>query len=201
MQNPIPKDLIPDPLILNPSTLLLHCCCAGCAGGIITALMHSGITPTVLFYNPNIHPENEYLLRKAETVIFLNTHAVPFMDSDYDPQRWFEATTGLEHEPERGERCRVCFTFRLDHAARLARDNGFKVFTSTLGISRWKDIDQVNAAGQKAAEKYGVTYWDYNWRKKGGQDLIREVIRRENFYQQTYCGCQYSLNTSQNHPS
>ncbi len=118
---------------------------------------------------------------------------VPFIDSDYEPDRWFTATAGLENELQRGKRCSICFELRLDYAARLAKEQGFEVFTSSFGISRWKDMDQVNAAGEKAAQKYGIQYWDYNWRKNGGQDLMREITRQQDFYQQTYCGCQYSL--------
>ena len=194
MSNPIviPKNLIPDPLIHNPS-ILLHCCCAPCSGGIITSLLDSGLMPTVLFYNPNIHPEDEYLLRKRTLTAFLEKTHVPFIDSDYNPDRWRKTTNGLEQEPQRGKRCSLCFQIRLDYSARLAAEKGFRILSSSFGISRWKDMDQVNQAGQQAAKKYNVIYWDYNWRKNGGQDLMREVTRRETFYEQTYCGCRYSV--------
>jgi len=150
--------------------------------------------PTVLFYNPNIHPEEEYLLRKRTLTAFLKKMGVAFIDSDYDPHTWFAATTGMEEEPQRGKRCTLCFQIRLNYSAKFANDNGFKVFTSSFGISRWKDMDQVNQAGRKAGEKYGVLYWDYHWRKGGGQDLMREITRQEAFYEQKYCGCRYSQN-------
>ena len=177
----------------NVKNILFHCCCAPCSGGIIRTLLHSGITPTVLFYNPNIHPEEEYALRKATLMTFLEKLMLPFIDADYDPDRWLSATAGLKDEPQRGKRCTVCFELRLDYTAHIAKEKGFSVFATSCGISRWKDMDQVNRAGEKAAQKYGVTYWDYNWRKHGGQDLMREVTRQEDCYQQTYCGCRYSI--------
>lgn len=184
---------LPESLLLNPS-ILLHCCCAPCSGGIITTLIRSGITPTVLFYNPNIHPEEEYRKRKHVLTDFLKKIKIPFVDADYDPDTWFNATTGMEEEPQRGKRCSTCFQIRLEYSAKFAKDNGFKIFTSSFGISRWKDMDQVNQAGRTAGEKYGVLYWDYNWRKNRGQELMREVTLQEAFYQQNYCGCRYSLN-------
>lgn len=193
MTNPIiPKDLIPDPVILNPSTLLLHCCCAPCSGGIIRTLINAGILPTVLFYNPNIHPEEEYDLRKKTLITFLEKEDIPFIDSDYGHESWIKQTKGLENEPQRGRRCSECFGLRLEFSAKFAKENGFNVFTSSFGVSRWKDMDQVNQAGEEAAKKYGTIYWNYNWRKNGIQELMQETARQEQFYRQTYCGCEYS---------
>lgn len=190
----ISKNCIPESLMLHPSSLILHCCCAPCSGGIITALLEFGITPTVLFYNPNIHPEDEYLLRKRTLTAFLEKKHVPFFDSDYTPDLWFNTTAGMENEPQRGKRCSACFQMRLEYSAQFAKNNGFNIFTSSFGISRWKNMEQVNQAGKIAGEKYGILYWDYNWRKNGGQDLMRETTRQEGFYEQKYCGCRYSLN-------
>lgn len=187
----IPKNFFPNPLIHNPS-ILLHCCCAPCSGGIITSLLNSQINPTILFYNPNIHPQEEYEKRKKTLIPFLKKNNLTFIDSDYNPNYWSNLTEGMESEPQQGKRCFICFKMRLEYSANLAKERGFKIFTSSFGISRWKNIDQVNQAGREAAEKYGVIYWDYNWRKQGGQDLMREITRKENFYQQTWCGCQYS---------
>ncbi|MBN1870689.1 MAG: epoxyqueuosine reductase QueH [Candidatus Omnitrophica bacterium] len=173
--------------------VLLHCCCAPCSGGIIETLLKADIAPTILFYNPNIHPQEEYEKRKEELIRFAVKKNVPFADSDYDLDTWFERVKGLEDEPERGARCSVCFDMRLERSALFAHENGFAVFTSNLGISRFKDMDQVNAAGLHAASRYpGLIYWTYNWRSGNGMTLMRQVAKNENFYRQKYCGCVYS---------
>jgi len=181
---------------LGETNVLLHCCCAPCSGGIILTLKESGIKPTVLFYNPNIHPQEEYALRKSTLLKFLTKEEIDFIDADYTPDDWFARTKGLEEEPQRGRRCDQCFLMRLEYAARLARDQGFKIFTSSFGISRWKDMDQVNRAGHAAANQYGVIYWDFNWRKNNGSLFASQVAKNEGFYIQRYCGCRYSLNHS-----
>ncbi|AMD85613.1 hypothetical protein SAMN05444369_10459 [Capnocytophaga haemolytica] len=174
--------------------LLLHTCCAPCSGGIIEAIIASGIDFTIYFYNPNIHPRKEYDLRKDENIRFAEQCGVPIIDADYDPDIWYARVKGMEFEPERGKRCEVCFDMRLERAALYAYEHGFDVMSSSLGISRWKNFDQVTQSGQKAVSRYeGLTYWDYNWRKKGGQACMLNICKREKFYMQEYCGCAYSL--------
>jgi len=115
------------------------------------------------------------------------------------------ATTGLrargmEFEPERGIRCTMCFDMRFERTALYAHEHGFEVFTSSLGISRWKDMQQINDCGARAAARYDrLTYWDYNWRKGGGSARMIEISKREKFYQQEYCGCAYSLRDTNQH--
>ena len=83
---------------------------------------------------------------------------------------------------------------RFERTALYAHEHGFPVYTSSLGISRWKDMDQINTSGIKAANRYeNVAYWTYNWRKKGGSARMYEIAKRENMYKQEYCGCVYSL--------
>jgi hypothetical protein len=158
------------------------------------AMAASGVDYTIFFYNPNIHPRAEYELRKRENIRFAEASGVPFVDADYDLDRWFERAKGMELEPERGARCTMCFDMRFERTALYAHEHGFPVITSCLGISRWKDMDQVNASGERAAARYpGVTYWTHNWRRKGGSERMVEISKRERFYQQEYCGCVYSL--------
>lgn len=174
--------------------LLLHSCCAPCSGEIMERFIASNIDFTIFFYNPNIHPLKEYLLRKDENIRFAGKHQIAFVDADYDPDEWFKRAKGLENEPERGVRCTMCFDMRFERTALYAFEHGFTLFTSSLGISRWKDFDQINHSGQRAAEHYpNLSYWDFNWRKEGGSERMIEVSKRENFYQQEYCGCVYSL--------
>ncbi len=180
--------------------VLLHSCCAPCAGPIMDDILGAGIRFTVLFYNPNIHPEAEYTLRKEENIRYAQKLGVDFIDLDYDKDRWFERVRGLEWEPERGARCTACFDMRFERSALFAVEHGFTVFTSTLGISRWKDMNQINACGQRAAQRYpNLHYWDYNWRKQGGSQRMIEIAKAEQFYQQEYCGCVYSLRDSNRH--
>ncbi|MGD9895946.1 MAG: epoxyqueuosine reductase QueH [Candidatus Methylacidiphilaceae bacterium] len=174
--------------------VLLHSCCAPCSGAVMESILATGAELTVFFYNPNIHPRPEYELRKRENIAFAQKLSVPFVDADYDPSNWFARVRGLEWEPERGARCTVCFSLRFERTALYAAENDFPVFTSSLGISRWKDFDQVTQAGVRAASRYpGLTYWTYNWRKRGGSERMIALSRQEEFYQQEYCGCLYSL--------
>ena len=158
------------------------------------ALVAAGVDFTIFFYNPNIHPRQEYEIRKNENIEFAKKMNIPFIDADYDTTNWFSRIEGLEMEPERGKRCTSCFDMRFERTALYAHEYGFNVITSSLGISRWKDMDQVNGCGERAAGRYpGMIYWTYNWRKGGGSSRMYEISKRENFYQQEYCGCVYSL--------
>jgi len=174
--------------------LLLHSCCAPCAGEVMEAVAASDIETTVYFYNPNIHPIEEYTIRKDENKRFCDQLGFEFIDADYDKENWFERIKGLEEEPERGERCTKCFDMRFERSALYAHENDYPLFATTLGISRWKDLNQVNEAGLRAAHRYSnLSYWDFNWRKKGGSARMIEISKREKFYQQEYCGCVFSL--------
>ncbi|MGX6960107.1 MAG: epoxyqueuosine reductase QueH [Rickettsia endosymbiont of Pentastiridius leporinus] len=174
--------------------VLLHCCCAPCVGPLMEKMIDSGIKYTLFFYNPNIHPKKEYELRKNENIKFAKKHNIEFIDADYDPQNWFKRAKGMEFEPERGKRCSMCFDMRFERTALYAYENGFKVISSSLGISRWKDMNQINESGVRAASHYdGITYWTYNWRKDGGASRMYEIAKEENFYKQEFCGCVYSL--------
>lgn len=127
---------------------------------------------------------------------------VEVVDGDWDHNTWLEAVKGLENEPERGRRCSVCFSVRLRATAKLAHDRGIARFTTTLASSRWKNFDQVNAAGQEAAEHYAdVQYWDKNWRKDGLQDRRNALLKFYGFYNQTWCGCEFSYRDAQKRAS
>ena len=176
------------------SKLLLHSCCAPCAGEIMEAVAASGIDTTIYFYNPNIHPKEEYEIRKDENIRFAEKLGFDFIDADYDKENWFERIKGLENEPERGKRCTVCFDMRFERTALYAHENNFKIFATTLGISRWKNLEQINNSGLKAAKRYnGLGFWNFNWRKQGGSSRMLEISKKEKFYKQEYCGCVYSL--------
>ena len=197
MSNPLSLENYSRPELEMPGRekkLLLHSCCAPCAGEIMEAVAESKIDTTVFFYNPNIHPQEEYEIRKEENIRFCEKLGFNFVDADYDKDNWFKRVKGLEDEPERGARCTQCFDMRFERSALYAQENNFKVYATTLGISRWKDMNQINSSGKRAADRYEeVKYWDFNWRKQGGASRMIEISKREEFYQQEYCGCVYSL--------
>ncbi|MGK3126871.1 epoxyqueuosine reductase QueH [Candidatus Pantoea formicae] len=188
------------PLPNGHNKVLLHSCCAPCSGEVMEAMLASGIDYTIFFYNPNIHPLKEYELRKEENIRFAEQFGVPFVDADYDKDNWFDRARGMEWEPERGIRCTMCFDMRFERTALYAHEHGFPVITSSLGISRWKDMKQINDCGVRAAAHYpDMLYWEFNWRKGGGSSRMIEISKRERFYQQEYCGCIYSLRDSNRH--
>ena len=194
------KEKILNSLPYGDNKVLLHSCCAPCSGSVIEDIHDSGVNLTIYFYNPNIHPEKEYIIRKEENIRYAKKLGIAFIDADYDPSNWYEKMKGHEMDEERGERCSMCFEMRFVKTADYAYKNGFKVITSCLGISRWKDFNQVTMAGVKAAGLFpGVKYWDYNWRKYGGSQRMIEIAKDESFYQQEYCGCSYSLRDTNIH--
>src|SRR5476651_1889416 len=112
--------------------LLLHSCCAPCSGEVMERLLEAGIDYTIFFYNPNIHPIEEYEIRKNENIRFAEKHNIPFVDGDYDRDEWFTRAKGMENEPERGIRCTMCFDMRFERTALYAHENDFSIFTSSL---------------------------------------------------------------------
>jgi hypothetical protein len=117
-----------------------------------------------------------------------------FIDGDYNVRDWFDRTKGMEWEPERGVRCTACFDMRFEVTADVAAAQGYNLISSTLGISRWKNMDQINGSGDRAAARHdGMKYWTFNWRKQGGSQRMIEISKNEEFYQQEYCGCVYSM--------
>lgn len=178
---------------MGQTEVLLHTCCAPCSSAIIECLLNNGIRPVIYYCNPNIYPLEEYLVRKDECTRYAEALGLDIIDDDYDHVAWLEAVKGLENEPERGGRCLRCFKLRLLRTAEYARDNGFKVITTTLASSRWKSLDQINEAGEWAcAQVSGVIWWDRNWRKGGLQERRLQIIKEYDFYNQLYCGCEYS---------
>ena len=172
--------------------MLLLSCCAPCSCGVIKKLALEKKPFSVLFYNPNIAPQEEYLKRLKENERLCKYYGVEFFHLEYEPQVWQNAIKGYEDEPERGERCFRCFLLRLRRAAAFAKANGFDSFSSVLGISRHKDMAQVNRAGLLAAESENIPYDTFNWRKGGLEELRRAVNKELNLYNQDYCGCPYS---------
>lgn len=169
--------------------LLLVSCCAPCSVAVIEDLSKQHIDFTVLFYNPNIQPYGEYIRRLVENKRICELYGVPFVELEYEPEVWQKAIKGFENEPEKGKRCDKCFHLRLKKAAEYAKANGFTRISSVLGISRWKDFDQVCRAGKKVESETGILYDDTNWRKSGRLERSEKLAKELNLYRQTYCGC------------
>ena len=187
----------PMPLGKEEAKLLLHACCAPCSGAIIEALVKEGVRPAVFFSNSNIVPLSEYELRRDECRRYCESYGLDFIEDEYSHSDWRVIAQGHENDPERGERCMQCFRFRLHRAAKYAHENGYNVLATTLASSRWKDLSQVNPAGEWACSLFpGLKWWPRNWRKGGLQQRRSEIIREQNFYNQNYCGCEFSLASS-----
>ena len=185
---------------MGEKTVLLHTCCAPCSSAIIEAMLAGGITPVIYYCNPNIYPQQEYEIRKDECTRYAQALGLEIVDADYDHENWLEAVRGLETEPERGGRCLKCFKLRLLRTAEYAASRGIKVITTTLASSRWKSLDQINEAGQWACARQNtippannVHWWDQNWRKGGLQERRLQIIKEYDFYNQLYCGCEFSM--------
>ena len=173
--------------------ILLHTCCAPCSSAIVERLLEIEVRPVLFYFNPNIYPDTEYKKRKAECMRHAQMLGLHLIDADYEHEGWLEAVQGLEGEPERGARCLQCFKYRLSVTASYANNNGFKVFATTLASSRWKNLNQIREAGEAAALLFpGLSFWAYNWRKGGLSERRNELIIKYNFYNQSYCGCEFS---------
>ena len=211
------KDKIQAPM--GETKVLLHTCCAPCSSAIIEAMLQNGITPVIYYCNPNIYPYEEYLIRKNECTRYAESLGLEIIDDDYDHEGWLQAVKGMENEPERGGRCLKCFKLRLLRTAEYAASHGMKVITTTLASSRWKSLDQINEAGRWACWKVAgglstplemtegelemtegelemtatPVWWDQNWRKGGLQERRLQIIKEYDFYNQLYCGCEFSM--------
>ena len=191
------------PAILLPEEgcheVLLHACCAPCSSAIVEWMLQNGVKPTIFYFNPNIWPRQEYDIRKNESKRHAESLGLTWIDGDYDHDVWLQAVSGLEHEPERGSRCQLCFNLRLTAAAQQARRMNLRYFATTLASSRWKSLEQINAAGLLAQQTVeGTCFWAQNWRKGTLTERRAQLLRQYGFYNQQYCGCEFSFQNIKN---
>lgn len=180
--------------------LLLLVCCAPCSCLLLKELIKCKIDTTVLFYNPNIMPFNEYRLRKNAVKVYCGKYNIPYLDLDdtlnylKENSKWMiDVAMGLENLPEMSERCQKCFLFRMERLFNFASKNNFKFVSSTLAVSIYKNFEQVKRAAKLLEQKYiNVKYWYYNWQKNDDYKIRRQIVRDENLYNQNYCGCIFS---------
>ena len=169
--------------------ILVLSCCAPCSCAVIEKLAQEKQAAAVVFYNPNIRPLEEYRKRCEENKRVCAQYGLPFIELEYDNDRWCALTTGLENEPERGKRCSVCFYMRLKRVMEYAKEQGYEAVASVLGVSRYKNLAQVNQAAAKAAAETGMPYLEIEGRKGGMQERRSFLIKELALYNQDYCGC------------
>ena len=168
-------------------------------------MLAAGREVSVFFFNPNIYPQSEFekrlgeqrrlLAELSERVLRSDSSAAPIelIAPEYDHAAFLDVARGLEAEPEEGERCRRCFSLRMDAAARLAAERDFDAVTSTITTGPRKRSADVNAAGQAAAERHGVAWFAEDFKKRDGFKRSIELSREFALYRQTYCGCEFSF--------
>lgn len=184
------KEII-DKLDYKPK-LLLHSCCAPCSSYVITYL-YDYFDITILYYNPNIYPYEEYKKRKDEQIrLISNFNGVKIIDCDYDNDIYNEVIKGLENEPERGSRCTKCFYLRIDKTGEIAKKNNFEYFGTTLTVSPYKNAKLLNEIGEDISKKYDIKWLYSDFKKNDGYKKSIMFSREYNLYRQDYCGCIYS---------
>lgn len=172
-------------------TLLLHSCCGPCSSSVLDKIKDI-FNVTVIYYNPNIFPEEEYLKRKAEQVRLLKELNISFLDCDYNEDEYLTYVLGLENEPEGGARCSKCFYLRMEKTAILALQNGYNYFGTTLTVSPHKNEQIINKIGESLQEKYNIPYLYADFKKHNGYLNSIILSKKYNLYRQDYCGCRYS---------
>lgn len=176
-------------------TLLLHSCCAPCSSYVLEYLSQY-FAITILYYNPNIAPPEEYFRRAEEQKNFLTAlktaHPVRLVEGVYEPADFYAAVKGLENEPEGGERCFKCYALRLEEAAKAAKTGGFDYFTTTLTISPHKNAEKLNEIGERLGEACGIPFLNADFKKKNGFKRSLELSAQYGLYRQDYCGCIFS---------
>lgn len=176
--------------------LLIHSCCAPCSSYVLEYLS-AYFEITIFYYNPNIHPEDEYIRRVEEQQNLIKamplSSEVHFIKGDYIPKDYYDKVKGLETEPEGGERCFVCYELRMREAARVAAELGATYFTTTLSISPHKNAVKLNEIGEKLAGEYHILHLPSDFKKKNGYKRSIELSKEYQLYRQDYCGCIFSM--------
>ena len=179
----------------NTPKLLLHACCGPCSSYVIEYL-NKYFDITILYYNPNISPQEEFTKRLKEIERLVNEiphkNKLELIEGRYDYNEFINISKGLEDCPEGGERCFKCYRLRLEESARYAKDNNYDYFGTTLSISPYKNSKKLNEIGEDLSKKYGIKYLYSDFKKKNGYRRSIELSNEYNLYRQDYCGCVYS---------
>ena len=176
-------------------TLLLHCCCAPCSSYVLETI-NNYFDITVLYYNPNISPVDEFNKRYNELKKLVKEtnleDKIKFLEVEYNNEEFEEIAKGLENEPEGGARCTKCYYLRLEMTARIAKEHNFDYFTTTLSISPYKDAEKLNKIGEVLEKKYNIKHLYADFKKKNGYKRSIELSKIYGLYRQDYCGCRFS---------
>jgi predicted adenine nucleotide alpha hydrolase (AANH) superfamily ATPase len=176
--------------------ILVHACCASCSSYVLEKLA-SRFRVKAFYYNPNIQPGEEYRLRLEEMSIVCGRLGIPIIEGRYDTEAWTEAVAPFAHLPEKSERCRVCYRFRLEETASKAREESIDLFTTTLSVSPHKIYRWIAEEGKAAGGLHGVEFLDEDFKKKGGFQESCRLSQEIGLTRQDYCGCLYSLAESE----
>lgn len=176
--------------------LLLHICCGVC-GVYVLEVLKKDFDVTAYFFNPNIYPPEEYQKRLEAVRQICREAQVPLVEGDYEHEKWLDFLTkssdfDFTKEPEGGRRCNLCFEYRLENAGRLAKERGAAWLASTLTIGRNKRAAIINPLGQRAARKYGLQFYEADWKKQDGGLKANRLSKEKGIYRQHYCGCEFS---------
>lgn len=175
---------------MEKKKLLLHCFCAPCASAVIEKL-ENDYNLTLFFSNSNIMPKQEYDKRLSELFRYITftKKNIPIIVGEYDNNEFLECVKGLENESEGGSRCAVCFAYRLEKTAKMAKQYGFDLFASTLTVSPHKNSEMINNIGTGLQKKYGIEYLVSDFKKNNGYLRSIQISKEFNIYRQNYCGC------------
>ena len=174
--------------------LLFHICCGICFLSYLDFI--KDYDATIFFYNPNVHPEEEYRKRLDSIKKIAKNYNFPIIEGEYNKKDWFHAVKGLEQEPENGNRCKICFELRLKETVKFAKENGFTHFSTTLNLSPYKDIIFINKLSNQLAQENNLQYLEFNFDKQERFELLHKAMKLAhslNLYHQKYCGCLYSI--------
>lgn len=177
---------------IKKQRMLLHVCCANCVLHPLN-ILKDRFEITLYFYNPNIHPEEEYMKRLKHVKRISEIYKLPLIIDRYDTDRWYELTDKFRDEPEGSERCNICFAIRLEETARKASALDLDIIATTLSVSPHKNSETINKIGYEAAKKSNISFYIANFKKSDGFRKTMELGRQYSIYRQDYCGCEYSI--------
>lgn len=175
------------------SQLLFHICCAPCSG-LLFQQLKDDYDISVYFDNPGIWPLEEFYKRAQEAEKFFLTEGVKFILADWNHDQWLKLISGLENEPEKGKRCKLCYYYRLEQTAQYAISNNFNCFTTSLSFSPYKDQRIILNLGRALGKKYKLKFIDIDFRIDNNWQKACIFSKKQGFYRQKYCGCEFSIN-------
>ena len=172
----------------------MHSCCAPCSSSVLERLVND-FEIGLIYYNPNIHPFEEYVKRKNEQIRLINEKypKIKIIDCDYDVEVFIDAVRGYERDKEGGERCEICFRLRMEYVAKKAKLLNYDIFATTLSVSPHKNAKLINEIGLELGLKYDIEYLISDFKKQNGYLRSIQISKELGLYRQNYCGCKYSF--------